>query len=221
MLERTSTNRKIGTWSAAGAAGIGIVYVVVGIIGIVARPPNSYALQVDPYLAILEALIILAAVALVVMMAAVYLYAAPNRKTHSLAALAFMISFSMNTCSVHFASLSVGRQIDPRALPWLFQQISFNSWPTLAMALDLLAWDFFLGLSLLFAAPVFNGDRLQDRIRIGLAVDGILCLAATLGPATGYMQIQYLGIAGYAFVLPVVCILIAMLFARAEDAATG
>jgi hypothetical protein len=169
MVEWTTTNRRIGTWSATSVAAIAFVYVIVGIIGVVARPPGSHALrQVDPYLAILEALIMLAAVGLVVMMAAVYGCGPSERKICSLAALAFMISFAVLTCSIHFASLSVGRQIDPKALAVLFQQLSVNSWPALAMAVELLAWDFFMGLSLLFAAPVFRGDRLQDRIRIGM-----------------------------------------------------
>lgn len=188
--------------------------MVVGLIGAVARPPSSDPLrQVDPYLAILEVLMILFAVVLVVMIAAVYTYAAPDRKTLALAAFAFVASFAVLTCGVHFASLTTGRQIDPRTFPLLFHQLSFEEWPTLAMSLDLLAWDFFLGLSLLFAAPVFTGGDAR-RVRVGMILAGTLCVAGTLGPATGHLQIQYLGIAGYAFVLPVGCALLALLFRR-------
>ena len=72
------------------------------------------------------------------------------------------------------------------------------------MSLDLLAWDFFLGLSLVFAAGVFSG-KATLRPRTGLAAAGLLCLAGTLGPASGNLRVQYLGIAGYAFLflLPV------------------
>ena len=81
--------------------------MVVGLIGVVARPPSPGPLrQVDPYLAILEALIILFAVVLVAMMVAVYTFAHPERKTFSLAALAFIICFAVLTCGVHFASLT-------------------------------------------------------------------------------------------------------------------
>src|SRR5215472_5044751 len=62
MSEWTQTDRRIGIWSATSAATIGVIYVVVGLIGIAARPPSRLALsQVDPYLAILEVLIILSA----------------------------------------------------------------------------------------------------------------------------------------------------------------
>jgi uncharacterized BrkB/YihY/UPF0761 family membrane protein len=88
------------------AAMIGAIFVVVGLIGVVARPPSAEPLhQVDPYLAILESLMILFAFLLVFMMAAVYAFVPPERKTFSLAALAFTICFAVTTCGVHFASL--------------------------------------------------------------------------------------------------------------------
>lgn len=82
-------------WSTTGAAMIGAIFVIVGLIGVVARPASSNALrQVDPYLAILEILMILFAVVLVIMTAAVYAYAPPDRKTSALASLAFIVVFA-------------------------------------------------------------------------------------------------------------------------------
>jgi len=214
MSEWTQTDWRVGMWSAVSAAMIGAIFVVVGLIGVVARPPSLETLhQVDPYLAILETLMILFAIVLVIMMAAVYAYAAPERKTFSLAGLAFIICFSVLTCGVHFASLTIGRQIDPRVLPLLSHQLSTGDWPTVAMSLDLLAWDFFLGLALVFAARVFVGEA-SRRVRVSITLAGALCLAGTLGPASGHLHIQYLGIAGYAFVLPVACALLAALLWR-------
>src|SRR5215469_15397179 len=125
MSDWTQTDWRVGMWSAMSAAMIGAIFVVVGLIGVIARPPSSEPLhQVDPYLAILESLMILFAVLLVVMMAAVYAFAPPERKTFSLAALAFTICFAVTTCGVHFASLTLGRQTDPRVLPLLSHQLS-------------------------------------------------------------------------------------------------
>ena len=215
MSHWTQSDRQIGAWSAICAAVLGVVYAIVGAIGVVARPRGLGPLsQVDPYLAVLEILIILSAVSLVVMMAAVYAGASPERKTYGLAALAFTIVLAVLTCSVHFASLTVGRQIAPEAAPLLSAQLSFEKWPSLALALDLLAWDFFLGLALLFAAPVFRGDRLQNLVRVGMYLVGALCLVGTSGPMLGRLWLQFPAIVGYAFVLPVVCALLAILFAR-------
>jgi uncharacterized membrane protein len=217
MSEWTQADWRVGMWSALGAATIGAIFVVVGLIGVVARPPSPEPLQqVDPYLAILEALMILFAVLLVVMMAAVYAYAPPERKTSSLAALAFTICFAVTTCGVHFVSLTLGRQTDPRVLPLLSHQLSTGNWPTLAMSLDLLAWDFFLGVALVFAARVFKGEA-SRRVRVSMTLAGALCLVGTLGPASGHLPIQYFGIAGYAFVLPLACALLTMFFWRERN----
>jgi hypothetical protein len=210
----TRTDLRIGLWTASTVAVLGAVYVVTGGIGVMMRPPGPELLrQVDPFLAILEVLIMLSAVAQSAMIAAVHAYAPPDKKTYSLVSLALMIGFAVLTCGVHFASLTVGRQIESQAMPLLAQQFRFDTWPTVALALDLLAWDFFFGLSLLFATPVFKGDR-HTRVRVGMFMSGTLCLAGTLGPLSGHMRIQFLAIAGYAFVFPVACVFLAMLFIR-------
>jgi len=220
------TDRRIGMYSAISVVVLAMVYLITGLIGVVARPADSGTLhQVDPYLAILESLIILSAVALVVMMVSVFAYAPPGRKTYALVALAFMIIFAMLTCSLHFVALTVVRRIGAQLGPELSRQLSFpggGEWPSLAMAVELLAWDFFFGLSMLFASRVFSSrqppSRLQKYVRAGMTLSGTLCVLATLGPLTGEMWIAWLGIAGYALILPVSCIFLAALFARTPAA---
>lgn len=212
MSEWTQTDRRVAMWSATCAATIGVAFVLVGLIGVVARPASQDPLrQVDPYLAILEILMILFAAVLVTMMAALYAYAPPDRRTFSITAIAFTICFSVVTCGLHFSSLTVGRQIALKGSPVLSQLLPSGEWPTLAMSLDLLAWDFFLGLALLMAAQVFKGEAAL-RCRVSMTAAGTLCLAGSLGPASGHLRIQYLGIAGYAFVLPIACALVALFF---------
>jgi len=214
MSEGTQPERRFLTWSAACTAAIAVLFVIVGAAGILLRPPGGSTLsQVDPYLAIHEVLMLLSAISLVIMMASLYRCAPPDRRIFGLTALAFTVLFAALTCAVHFVSLTVGRQIDPGASPWLSHQLVFDQWPTLAMSLDLLAWDFFLGLALLFAAQVFTGGPVRQA-RISMIVAGTLCLAGALGPASGRLEIQYLGIAGYAFALPVACTFVAILFRR-------
>jgi uncharacterized membrane protein len=100
MSEWTQADWRVGMWSALGGATIGVIFVIVGLIGVIARPPSPEPLhQVDPYLAILETLIILFAIVMVMLMAAVYAYAPPERKTFSLAALAFIICFAVTTAA--------------------------------------------------------------------------------------------------------------------------
>ena len=89
---------------------------------------------------------------------------------------------------------------------------------TAVLSADLVAWDFFFGFALLFAATIFRGDKLRVAIRAALAVAGVLCLAGIAGPASGNLKLQYPAIVGYAFVFPFVCLLLAIFFARSQTA---
>jgi len=157
---------------------------------------------VDPLLAVMEALTLVSAPLLVVLMAAVHGYASPDRKTHGLIAVAFAILVAGMTSVVHFAELTALRQLGSAGIVW----------PSPVYAVELLAWNLFLGLSLLFAAPVFEGGGLERGIRRGLLVSGTLCLAGIIGPLVGNMRLQLVGVLGYAGVLPVVCFMLWRLF---------
>jgi hypothetical protein len=215
----TEIDRRIGVLSAAAVGVIGLFYVATGLVGVAMRPAGSALLaQVDPWLAILEILIIFSAIALVVMMAAVYAYASPTAKLQARVAFAFTLAFALLTCATHFANLTVGRQLAGEE-PELAHQLSFG-WPTVNLALDLLAWDLLLGIALLFAAPVFRSGRRSDAVRRTAYAAGALCLVGLIGPLSGRMEFQLAAIAGYAFVMPVLCVMIARLFARTPAAAT-
>ena len=88
MNQAQCSVRQIGMWSALSTAIVGIAYVSVGTLWVLFRPPGGTLLrQVDPYLAILEILIILSALTLVTMMCAVHLCAKPEQRIVTLAAL--------------------------------------------------------------------------------------------------------------------------------------
>ena len=122
---------------------------------------------------------------LIVVMAAVHVTAPADRKAFSLVALAFMTLCGGLTCCVHFIWLTVLRQTSVHEVPPLLR---CDPWPTMLLALDLLAWGPLLGLSLLAAAPVFRGGKLQVAIRLALILGGTLSLAGTLGPASGDLR---------------------------------
>jgi hypothetical protein len=193
---------RLGVWSASALCLIGVAYVVTLAVGFISAGFSKPI--VDPVLAVMEILTLLSAPILVVLMAAVHAYAQPEYKIHGLVALAFMVLLAGLTSSVHFVELTAVRQSSTASLIW----------PSTAYALELLAWDLFLGLSLLFAAPVFKGGTLEDAVRTGLYVGGALCITGILGPATGDMRLQFIAIVGYAGVLPTVSLLLMFLFRR-------
>ncbi len=100
---------------------------------------------------------------MVISMVVVHAYAFPEVKAYSFTALAFMILLAGITSSVHFVILTVSRQIEAAGLPWVPLFLSFT-WPSVAYVLDILAWDVFFALAILFAAPVFKGGRLETAL---------------------------------------------------------
>lgn len=191
----TAANR-LGFFAAAGTAVVGGMYVIAVGFGIAQSGFDEPI--VDPVLWIMEVLTILSAVFLLVLLAAIHALASPERKVFGALALAFGTIFSSLTSTVHFVALTAGRQTDFTMLVW----------PSTLYAVELLAWDIFLGLALLFAACVFDGTGPHARIRRMLSITGALCLAGAVGPIMDNMALQRIGILGYGVLLPITCVLL-------------
>jgi hypothetical protein len=213
----TRTDQRVATASAWALFGVGLLYILTTTAGFVAAG-GLQAPIVDPVFAMMELLILVEAPLIVVLFAALHRYAAPSRRSFSLAALALVVVMTTLTLGVHFVLLTVGRQVDPSLIP-AFDRFFSCTWPSVVYALDILAWDVCFGLALLFAAAVFVGRGIQRVVRIGLVVAGVLCLAGLLGVVTANMQIRNIGIVGYAIVFPVVILFIARVFGREYETA--
>jgi hypothetical protein len=144
----------------------------------------------------------------------VHAWAPMQAKTLSLTSVVFMGLLAGLTCSVHFVILTLSRQPKFTEQSWLPLVLSFN-WPSVVYALDILAWDIFFALSMLFAAPVFRGSRLAAWIRALMIASGVLALAGLSGVMVGHMQLRNIGIVGYVGGFLVVAALLAVLFFRA------
>src|SRR5687768_196710 len=161
----------------------------------------------------LEVLIIMMP-AMVPLMVAVHAWAPMHAKTLTLTSVVFMGLLAGLTCIVHFCVLTLSRQPELAGQSWLPLVLSFK-WPSVVYALDILAWDIFFPLSMLFAAPVFWGSRLAAWIRVLMIASGVLAFAGLSGVVVGDMQLRNIGIVGYVGVFLVVATLLAVLFYRA------
>ena len=208
----TASARRLGIVSALGTVLAGVAYVPVLIIGFFSLASSRNAMG-DPVFAILEILIVVSMPLMIGLMVAVHAWAPADSKVFSLIALVFVSLLAGLTMSVHFVLLTVGRQAMFTGQAWMPLFVSFT-WPSVAYALDVLAWDVFFALSALFAAPVFTGTRLARSIRMLLLVSGTLALAGTSGAFVGNMQLRNIGIAGYAGVFPIAALMLAILFHR-------
>ena len=194
------SNSDVGRWSSFAVFLVGLAYIAALIIGFTTR--GLSAPIVDPLLAIMEILTLIAAPLMLVMMVAIYRRASDERKTIGSLAFAFMLLTTGTTSAVHFVNLTATRQLGSAVLVW----------PSTAYALELLAWDVFLGLSLVFAAFTFQGSGRENRVKRGLLVCGLLCLVGAVGPAVGNMRLQLIGVFAYGGVLPVVSFALSRIF---------
>ncbi|MGH7150308.1 MAG: hypothetical protein ACREIU_06410, partial [Planctomycetota bacterium] len=197
---------------------LGVAYLLTGVAWLVSggfRAPEPLQPS-EPFLTILEFLILLSAPVVVALMAAVHGYAPRDRKAAAVAALAFAGGFAVLTGGVHFVRLIVVHQLPPEEASGL-SAVAIYPWPTVALALDLLAWDLFLGLALLLGACAFEGGGLHAVVRLAMRASGALWVAGVLGPLTGEMRLQFPAILGYAFGLPALSAPLALLFRRAAS----
>jgi len=218
MNEWTPAVRRLGGGCALSVAVLDLAYVLTGVAWLASgglRSPEPLQ-PAEPYLTILETLLFFSVPPLVVVAAAAHAYAPSTKRAGALASLAFMTAFAVVTCGVHATRLIVVRQL-PASDSIDLDVLRLYPWPSVLLAVDLLAWDFFLGLALLLLAPTVSrgSGRLETVARRGLTLAGGLCLVGFVGPLTGEMRVQYLAIAGYAFVLPASCAVLARVFARA------
>jgi hypothetical protein len=214
--EFTGMARKLGVLSGALVAVLIAAYAVTLSIGLLSLGSSDQPIG-DPMFTILEVLIIVMMPPMVALMAAVYAWTPAPAKALALTALIFMGLLATVTCSVHFSILTLSRQPGFAGQPWLPLIFGFK-WPSVVYALDILGWDIFFPLSMLFAAPAFAGSRLAMWIRGLMIASGVLSLAGLGGVVAGDMQLRNIGVVGYVGVFLLIAVLLAILFWRAKPA---
>ncbi len=207
----TARERTVGRAACWAIALLSLAYVPAMLAGFYANGGFDDPVA-DPYLAVMEVLILLMAIPLVVLFACVHTYAPASRKTFTLGAFALVTVAVGITVCVHVVLLTAGRQLDAAA-PGYDLMLSWT-WPSVAFALDIAAWDFFLGFGLILAASAFIGPGMPGRVRRGLWLSGVVCLVGLAGAVTGNMGLRDIGIAGYAVILPLVLLMMARVFAE-------
>lgn len=208
----TPNARRLGIVSAGGTVLLMVVYAVTLAAGFLSLRSPQEPIG-EPFFSLLEILIILMMPFMVGLMVAVHAWAALESKVFSLIALIFMALVAGLTCSLHFVILTVGQHASMSGLAWMPSLISFT-WPSVAYALDILAWDVFFAISALFASLVFSGSRFNTLIRALLLASSALALAGLSGVFFGNMQLRNLGIVGYVGIFPVVALMLGIVFYR-------
>lgn len=121
-----------------------------------------------------------------------------------------MLVFMSCTCSLtgltHIVNITVTRKLiaDGINVPNYFR---IGYWPSIEMAVDYLAWGFFMGLAFLSVGLAINHDNKQNSMmKIVVLVCGILCLTGFLGAIFINENMWYLAPLGYGFGVILICI---------------
>jgi hypothetical protein len=196
--------RMLGFWSARAILVIELVYVTVFVARFASIRNTSDPLP-DPYLAIAEILILVMAPIMVCLMLAIHQCAPRKAKAFTQVALGWMMAAAAFTTVVHFVQLTVARHIDSATFPG-YAGIFGWQWPSTFYAIDIVAWDAFFGLALLFAVPAFAQRGDATLVRRGLILSGSLCLVGLVGPFANVLGLRTIGIVGYTVVFGLTCL---------------
>lgn len=186
---------------------VGLLYIAVVAAWLILEGTPSEPIG-DPYLAAMELLTIASALALVGLCGALASLCSAKHRVLGLVTLAFGTLAAGLTTSVHFTQLTAVRQL------WRSGALSDYRliWPSPAFAVEYLAWDLLVGITMLLGAATLGHSPARRRARAVLVLGGLCCLAGLSGPASGQMLLQNVAVFGYAILLPVAAYLLARMF---------
>lgn len=202
--------RALGIAAAWTTFAVNEVYAVLSGIAFL---QEGTAVESGPFLSVMALLVVLMGPSLVLTMVAVHAFADPERRIYGLAAVGLMVACVTVTSCVNFLLLLVSSSPELFAESWRALFLPCR-WPAPAFVLDNFVWDWFFGVSMLFAAPIFGGDPLKRALRFLMVASGTLCLAGLAWLAVSPAQGIIIGILGWGAAGPLVFVLLANVFTR-------
>ena len=204
-------NQKIGYWAAIVTFITGIGFLLVIVVTVVSGtgfPPTGL------YLTLISVDTLLAAVAMVFLWSALHICAPADRRIFSQCSLAMVTILAALTSIARFVQISLVPQAlaagKTDGLGWFNVYGEFS----LMSDIEVLAWGVFLGLALLFLAPVFRKQKLDRALSWTLYISGLLCLVGAVGKVVSSTPLVFVGILGWGVGLTVAAGLIAIWFRR-------
>ena len=188
---------QLGFWSAIVAT------LLVAVAGITATA------SIQPFATVVGFLL---TSSFLVVMACIHTYASDEKKVFSLVGLSFAIIYATLISVNYFIQLTFVRQTT-------FDVSIFDMTNSQSMmwVIEILGY-FFLGLSTLFAAPVFGSGKVERLVKWLFVVNGILGILTPIG-YTLNLPIEVLlgGLIVWDIVMPLATASLAYLFRRVEQ----
>lgn len=215
---RANLTCSLGFWSAVLATGAGVLYFLVivaaAITGQMTFPPPDWLQLFGGIISLLFCPV------MVVVMACLHTITPANKQVLSQISLAFTLLFATAVTINRFVQLGVVRQSmalgETEGITWF---LAYGE-RSIMFALEMLGWGWFLGLALLFAAPIFTAPGYQRWLRWLLLLYGVLALVSAVAHLLASPLVA-VGFVAWGFILFLVTGLLAVYFQRIKNLAQG
>jgi hypothetical protein len=200
MLKSDPTEKRyvfqLGFWSSA------IATLLVAVAGVTATA------SIQPFATVIGFLL---TPTFLVVMACIHCYASNDKRVFSLIGLSFAIIYATLISINYFIQLTFVRQSifdveifamdNPQSMMWVIEVLGY----------------FFMGLSTLFAAPVFESGKIGNLIKWLFVGNGILGILTPIGYGFSWpIEILLGGLIVWDIVMPISTASLAILFRRTE-----
>lgn len=166
----------------------------------------------EPYICIVSVVSLASAPLFVFLWAILHDTVPSETRIFARTSLALIVIFATLTSINRYVALTVVRQSMDMGITNGLNWFMPYGWPSIMAAIEVLAWGFFLGLALLFLAPVFRTGRLELAIFWTLIVSGVFALIGLLGQIMNSVALNLLGIIAWGPGLVVLFSLLASWF---------
>lgn len=204
----------LGVWSALITTLGGVIYFVAILAALLTGQftfPPSDALQLFGGISSLVLCPLL-----VILMACLHTVTPAERKAFSQICLAFTLLFAIAVSINRFTQLGVVRQsIASGTAPGVDWFLPYGD-HSIMLGLEMMGWGWFLGLAMLFAAPLFSKGKVELWLRGLMILYGVLGLIS----AVAYLMASPLSVVGFVawgLVLFIITALLAVYFRQGQQ----
>jgi hypothetical protein len=207
---------RLGFWSAVITTAGGILYFLV-LLG--AMLTGGFVFPPAEWLQLFGGITSLLFCPLIVVLVACLQDVTPaNKKSLSLASLGFTLLFALSVSINRFTQLGALRHsLAAGSLEGIEWFLPYGD-HSMMLGLEMMGWGWFLGLAMLFAAPIFSGGGMEHWLRGLMILYGLMGLTS----AAAYLfnsPISLIGFAAWGLVLYLITGLLAVHFRREEGRA--
>ena len=189
--------RRLHYWSGLAIVALYIAYALATIGGFLQLGSSDEPIS-DPWFAAMEWIILVLCPAILIFLSSLAGIVPPDRRAWVLAAIANAAIALGLSAALHAMLLCIDRThplvADGGALSF--------TWPSIAYAIDILAWDWFFAVAMLCCGISLRGEPTMHLAANMFFFGGTLAMVGLAGPLTGSMPIRNIGIAGYAVFFP-------------------